>query len=85
MPGFLQHLADGPRLYDLARIHDDNSVADVGDHTDVVSHEKHRYAEAGLKIAQGVEYLTLDDNIKCRDRLVCDHEGRLKSKRHRDG
>src|ERR1700730_8375477 len=77
----LEHLCGTALLDDLARIHDHDAIADIGNHADVVSYQYQGECEAFLQVDERVQYLALHDNIKGGDRLIRDKQFRLQRER----
>ena len=71
-------------LDQLADVHHRHAVADVLDHAQVVGHEQVGQPELLLQILEQVQDLGLDRDVQRRDRLVADHELRVRRQRPRD-
>ena len=71
-------------LDDLARVHDRDPVAHLGDDAEVVGDEDDRRAGLVAQVAHQVEDLRLDRHVERGRRLVGDEQLRLAGERHRD-
>ncbi len=77
MLGVAEDLAYRSILHHLSEIHDGDRVSDLRDHTQIVSDEHDRHAQAFLQPAHQVEDLRLDRHIQGRRRLVRDQQRRV--------
>ena len=77
-------LARGSGLDDLAGIHHHHPVGDIGNHAEIVRDEEHAHAHLGLEFLEQLEHLRLNRHVKCRGRLVGDHDVGLVGEGHRD-
>ena len=75
------HVAE---LDDLAGVHDDHAVGQLGDQAEVVRDQDRRGVRLVLRLLQHLEDLRLDRHVERRRRLVGDQHGRLVRDRHRD-
>jgi hypothetical protein len=64
-------------LHYAAQVHDQDPVAHVLDHGQIVSHKEIGEPHLLLEIAQQVHYLPLDRDIQGGDRFVKDDESRI--------
>ena len=71
-------------LDDLAGVHHQHLVGDLGDHAEIVGDDQDRHAEPALQVAQEVENLGLDGDVERGRRLVGDQQRRLARQRHGD-
>ena len=71
-------------LDDLAAVHDDHLVGDLGDDAEIVGDHDDRHPELFLELVHQLEDLRLRRHVERGRRLVGDHEVRLVDQRHRD-
>src|SRR6516164_6511300 len=76
--GCEQHI-DRRTLDDLARIHDGDLVANLGDHSEIVGYENDRGIGGGLQVTHEVEDLRLNGDVERRRGLVGNQELRIAS------
>ena len=76
--------ADVGPLDDLAGVHDDGAVGDVGHDAPVVGDDQDRHAGGVLQVAQQLEDLGLHGDVEGRGRLVGDQELRPAGEREGD-
>ena len=69
-----KHLLNARRFHDLAHVHDQDVVADVLDHPEIVGNEQIGQPQILLQILKEVEYLRLYGGVQCRDRLISHYE-----------
>ncbi len=69
-----EHVAGRPLLDDLARVHDRDPVARLGDDPEVVGDQQERRVEVRLQVGEDPEDLRLDDHVERRRRLVGDEQ-----------
>src|SRR5690242_12802686 len=74
----------GAGLDDAACVHHDHALAHPGDYSEVVRDEHGRGPELSVDVAQQVEDLGLDSDVKCGGRLVRDQHRRRGGEAHRD-
>ena len=79
-----EQVVDIGALDDLAGIHHQHLVGDLGDDAEIVGDDQDRHAEPLLQVAQQVEDLGLDGDVERRRRLVGDQQRRLAGQRHGD-
>ena len=72
----LRNNVDRRILHDAAGVHHHDAARELGDHTQVVRDQHHRHAELGAQVAQQLEDLRLDGNVKRGGRLVGDQQAR---------
>ena len=82
--GVGQHLRGGSGLHRLARIHDRDGVAELGDDAEVVRHEQHGDAEFLGERFQQLQDLQLRRDIERGGRLVGDDQRRAAGERAGD-
>jgi hypothetical protein len=73
-----------PVLDDLAAIHDEHAVGDLGHDAHVVRDEHDGHVHLVLQLPDELEDLRLDGDVERRRRLVGDQQPRLARQRHRD-
>ena len=73
-----------PDFDDLAAIHHDDVVGDVGDHAEIVGDHQERHAELGLQVLDEAQDLRLDGDVERGGRLVGDQQRRPADQRHGD-
>ena len=71
-------------LDDLAGVHDDHAIGELGDQAEVVRDQDRGGVRLVLRLLQHLEDLSLDGHVERRRRLVGDQHGRLVRDRHRD-
>ena len=69
---------------DLAAIHDDHVVGDVGDHPEIVGDHQQRHPEFLLQVLHEAQDLGLDGDVERGRRLVGDQQRRPADQRHGD-
>lgn len=69
-------LLAGGNLHNFAEVHDDDTVADMLDHRQVMGNEQVGNAQLRLQVLQQVDDLRLNRNVQCRDRLVAEDDVR---------
>ena len=74
MLGIVEDLLHGTLLNNASCVHYYYVVSHLGNNTEVVGNKHDRAVDSVLKIAQKVENLSLDRNVKSRGRLVCDNK-----------
>ena len=79
-----EQLARARLLDDVARVHDDDVVAGLGDDAEIVRDEQKRHAELAPQPRQELEDLRLDRDVERGGRLVGDHQRRAAGERHGD-
>src|SRR6266511_3118637 len=84
MPRRREDRVDVAELYDLARVHDDHAVRQLGDQPEVVRDQDRGCIRFVLRLLEHREDLSLDRHVECSGRLVCDQERRIVRDRHRD-
>ncbi len=80
----LEQILHGAGFHDLAVIHDDDLVGDVGDHAQVVRDQQQRHLQFLLQIDHQFQDLRLDGDIQRGGRFIGDQQGRPADQRHRD-
>jgi len=73
----LEEPIDRPRFDDPPGVHDDPTLARLGDDPDVVSDEEHGQPTLLPKPREDVEDLRLDRHVEGRRRLVGDQDRRI--------
>ena len=71
-------------LNNLATVHHDHAVGDLGHHTQVVRDEEHAHVELVTQVVDQVQYLGLDRHVQGGRRLVRDEQLGLARERHGD-
>src|SRR6185437_5806214 len=84
MPRVGEHLVCRAFFDDLARVHDGEPVAGVGEYRQVVADHDQPDAVVPDQSADQVEYLSLDHDVERGRRLVGDDQVRSAGQRHRD-
>ena len=79
-----EDLADPSLLDDLALLHDDDPIGEVGDDAHIVGDQQNRRTQTILQVTHEVEDLSLDCHVKSRCRLVRDQQFGVEGKRHGD-
>ncbi len=74
----------GAFLDDLARVHDGDAVAGLGDDPEVVGDQEQRGAEVLAQVGEDAQDLRLDDDVQRGRRLVRDEELRAQDEGKRD-
>ena len=80
----MKQVVDRTMLDDLAGIHDDDLVAQLGDQAQVVRHKEDRAIETVLQLAQQMDDLRLERHVERRRRFVGDQQRRVHHQRHGD-
>ena len=80
----MEDALDRALLHDLAAVHDQHLVGDLGDDAHVVGDEHHRHAVADLQALDEVEDLGLGGDVEGGGRLVGDQHLRVAGQRHGD-
>src|SRR5450759_2291991 len=74
-----------PSLLDHSTgVHDDYSVADARDYTEIVGDQDGRHTRVAVQVAQEIEDLGLDGDVKGRGRFVGDEKAWAGGQPHRD-
>jgi len=81
--GCEQHI-DRRALDDLARVHDCDLVANLGDHSEIVGYENDRGIGGGLEVTHEVEDLRLNGDVERRRGLVGNQQLRIAGERESD-
>jgi hypothetical protein len=84
MTGMREQLAGRRGLHHLTGVHDDDPVADLGDHSQVVGDEEDSHPDLVAHLGEQLEDLCLDRDVERRGRLVGDQDLGLAAQRHRD-
>jgi hypothetical protein len=79
-----KNIVERAALHDLALIHDDDFLGDIGDNTEVMRDQEHGHAELRLQFDNELQDLRLDRHVERGGRLVRDQERRAAHQRHRD-
>jgi hypothetical protein len=79
-----EHRVHVRQLDDLARVHDDDPIGELGDQAEVVRDQDRRGVRLALRLLQHLEDLRLDRHVERRSRLVGDQQRGLVGNRHRD-
>ena len=79
-----EQLRRGRLLHDLALVHDDDTVGEIGDDTHVVGDQDDRGTELVAAPAQQVENLRLHRHVERRGGLVGDDQFGIERERHSD-
>ena len=82
--GATQHLFGGAELHQIPAIHDSHLVGDVGDHAHVVGHQHAAHLTLLAEVADELEDLILNRNVKRRGRLIGDDELGIPRQRYGD-
>ena len=64
-------------FHDAPEVEHDDGITDVLNNCEIVRDEQHGQSKADLQIAQQIDDLSLDRDIKCGDRLVGHDQLRL--------
>ena len=75
--GRVEHLRRRARLDDLAALHHDDTVGEVGDHAHVVGDQQDARVDAVAQVADQLEDLRLHGDVEGRRRLVGDQHRRI--------
>ena len=65
------------QLHHTSKIHDTNSIRYVPDHRNIMSNKQIRKTQLILQIFHHINYLRLNRNIQCRNRLITDNKLRI--------
>ena len=79
-----EHVVNRPRFHDLAKVHDDDAVADVCDDPQVMRDHHERHAMLALEALEQVENLRLYGHVDGRGRLIRDQQPRIAGERAGD-
>ncbi len=79
-----EDLAGVALLDDLAAVHDNDVIGDVGDDAEIVRDEEHRHFVLFLELREELEDLLLNGHVEGRRRLVGDEELGAATDRHGD-
>ena len=82
--GALKDIVERAAFHDLALIHHDDFLGDVGDDAEVMGDQQHGHAELALQFDDQLQDLRLDRHIEGGRRLVGDQQCRAAHQRHRD-
>ena len=81
MERFCEQLIRGCMFNNFSKIHDRNLIAEVLHDTQIMTDKEKRNMRLFLKILKDVQNLSLDGNIKRRERLVSHKQFRRNGKR----
>ena len=84
MGRLLEDVVQAAGLDDLAAVHDDDVVGDVGDHAEIVRDHQQRHAQFLLQVLHQAKDLGLDGDVERGGRLVRDQQRRPADQRHGD-
>src|SRR5690554_7777812 len=73
MTGICEHFTCSSILNDPSLLHDQNVVAYLGSHPQVVGDEEYGHPELFLDVRQKFKHLCLNRHVQCRNGLIC-HE-----------
>ncbi len=84
MRGLTEDVARVAFLDDLARVHDGDAVARLGNDPEVVRDQQKGGTEVSAQVGQDAQNLRFHDDVERRRRLVCDEELRSQDERESD-
>ncbi|MCZ8108564.1 MAG: hypothetical protein O9972_63280 [Burkholderiales bacterium] len=82
MGGRSKESVDGSRFYNSARIHDGDTVCQLGDDPHIVSDKEHSHVKSVTKLAQEPQNLELNGDVERRRRFVGNEHMRPAGKRN---
>ena len=84
MPRIVEDLLRGAVLYDLARVHDRDTVRHIGDDAEVVGDEDDGELALRLQLVDQLQDLGLDRHVQSRRGFVADQDVRVRGQGDRD-
>src|SRR5690606_6750665 len=70
----LEYVLYGAGLHHSSEIHDDDSIGDMIDHTEVMADEQIGQVEALAQVHEEIDDLGLDGDVESRDAFVADEK-----------
>ncbi len=74
VPRPAEDIVERAAFHDLAAIHHDDFLGDIGDHPEIVGDQQHGHSELALQLDEQLQDLRLNRYIECGRRLVRDQQ-----------